>query len=366
MVTGVQVTFDRDMRVGSFDPSDILSLVGPIGAVPGPFTIQAVPGSLRVFNIFFATPQRLSGSYTVTISPNIYSVVNSDPTRTTGDPVDANQNAGLVQLRGGSAANGTTTFTASNSTVTTIGPGQTIDVPITINTDFTISAPVTLTLNISFPNDPALSATLLVIDPNNSNNDVTIPLFSGVGAGTEHGELPQHDLRRPPRLPIQNASAPFSATYQVQPGLGPKGKTVTLSSLERPLGEGRVHPADRQLVVRTHRHGPAQQLVDLDGPAGAERRPGRAGRRPGDGQLPDLRDRPDRRAVEHDLDGGRPGRRSAMPRAQPRLRGRRSARSPSIPPTPRATRSTSPRPAAASGRRPTSSRPTRTGRPGSR
>ena len=56
-VTGVQVTFDRDMRVGSFVPSDILSLVGPIGPVAGPFTIQVVPGSLRVFNIFFATPQ---------------------------------------------------------------------------------------------------------------------------------------------------------------------------------------------------------------------------------------------------------------------------------------------------------------------
>ena len=54
-VTGVQVTFDRDMRVGSFVPSDILSLVGPIGPVPGPFTVAAVSGSLRVFNIYFAT-----------------------------------------------------------------------------------------------------------------------------------------------------------------------------------------------------------------------------------------------------------------------------------------------------------------------
>ena len=89
------MTFDRDMRVGSFDPSDIVSLIGPIGPVPGPFTVQAVPGSLRIFNILFATPQRLSGSYTVTISPNIYSVVNSDPTRTTGNPVDTNQNAGV-------------------------------------------------------------------------------------------------------------------------------------------------------------------------------------------------------------------------------------------------------------------------------
>ena len=231
-VTGVQVTFDRDMRVGSFVPSDILSLVGPIGPVAGPFTIQVVAGSLRVFNIYFATPQQLSGSYTVTISPNIYSVVNSDTTtRTTGDPVDANQNAALVQLRGGSAANGTTTFTASNNTVTTIGPGQTIQVPITINTDFTISSPITLSLNITFPNDPELVASLLVIDPNNSANDITIPLFSRIGAGLNTANFTNTVFDDRSLVPIQNALAPFSATYQVQGGLGPGGKTVTLGSL---------------------------------------------------------------------------------------------------------------------------------------
>ena len=180
------MTFDRDMRISSFVPSDILSLVGPIGPVPARSRSRRCRGQpLVIFNIFFATPQQLSGSYMVTISPNIYSVVNSDPTRTTGDPVDANQNAGLVQLRGGSTANGTTTFTASNSTLTAINPGQTIQVPITISTDFTISSPVTLSLNITFPNDPALVASLLVIDPNNSSNDVTIPLFSPHRGGTE-------------------------------------------------------------------------------------------------------------------------------------------------------------------------------------
>src|SRR5262249_47847971 len=129
-VTGVQVTFDRDMRTNTFTATDILSLVGPIGPVAGPFTVQPVGNSLRVFNIRFATPQQLSGSYTVTIGPNINPVVNSDATQTTGDPVDANQNATLDQLRGGTAGSGTTPFTASNGTPTVVGPGQTIDVPI--------------------------------------------------------------------------------------------------------------------------------------------------------------------------------------------------------------------------------------------
>src|SRR5262249_14320444 len=132
-VTGVQVTFDRDMLVGSFNPSDIVSLMGPTGSVSGPFTIQALPsaaspsGTARVFDVLFATPQTISGSYTVTLSPNIYSMVNSDPTRTTGDPVDVQGTAALQDLEGGSAANGTTTFTASNSTMTNINAGQTID-----------------------------------------------------------------------------------------------------------------------------------------------------------------------------------------------------------------------------------------------
>ena len=264
-VTGVQVTFDRDMRVGSFVPSDILSLVGPIGPVPGPFTIQVVPGSLRVFNIFFATPQTLSGSYVVTISPNIYSVVNSDPTRTTGDPVDADGTAALVQLRGGSTANGTTTFTASNNTVTAINPGQTIQVPITISSDFTISSPVTLSLNITFPNDPALVVSLLVIDPNNSSDDVTIPLFSRIGTGLSTANFTNTTFSDTGRAPDPGCVGAVLRHLPGgdRPGTGRQDGDAGLA--QRPLGEGDLHPADQQHIVGAHRHGHAQRLVDLDG-----------------------------------------------------------------------------------------------------
>ena len=136
-----------------------------------------------------------------------------------------------MQLRGGSTANGTTTFTASNNTVTTIGPGQTIQSQIMISSDFTISSPVTLSLNIAFPTDPALMVTLLVIDPNNSSDDVTIPLFSRIGSGLSTANFTNTTFDDIAALPIQDASAPFSATYQVETGLGPGGKTVTLDSL---------------------------------------------------------------------------------------------------------------------------------------
>src|SRR5262249_50071700 len=95
-----------------------------------------------------------------------------------------------------------------------------------------ISSPVTLQLNISFPLDPALSATLLVQDPNNSANNTSIPLSSGVGAGQNTADFNNTIFDDTAALPIQNAAAPFPARYQVQTGLGPRGKTVTLSSLD--------------------------------------------------------------------------------------------------------------------------------------
>ena len=223
IVTGVQVTFDRDMRPSSFDGSDILGMIGPLGAIPGPFTVQQVGGSLRTFNILFpvAAPERLSGSYTLTLGPNINSIVNSDPSRTTGDPIDANQNAALDELRGGNASNGTTIFTASNATVTPIGLGQTIDVPIMIGTDFTIAAPVTLTLDISFPNDPALSATLVILDPNgNAANNIRIPLFSGVGSAGTKINFQNTIFDDNAITPIENGAAPFTSRYRLQTGLG--------------------------------------------------------------------------------------------------------------------------------------------------
>ena len=86
--------------------------------------------------------------------------------------------------------------------------------------------------------------------------------------------------------------------------------------------------------------------------------PGRAGQRQRQRQFPHLHAGPDRRAVEPGVDGGRPGvDRWRLPATLAATLRAGSAGWPSIRPTPRATRSTSPAPAAASGRRPTSSRP---------
>ena len=264
-VTGVQVTFDRDMRVGSFVPSDILSLVGPIGPVAGPFTIQVVAGSLRVFNIFFATPQTLSGSYVVTISPNIYSVVNSDTTRTTGDPVDADQNAGLVQLRGGSTANGTTTFTASNNTVTTIGPGQTIQSQINDQQRLHHFLPRHAVAEHHLPDRSGTDGHAAGDRPEQLVQRCHDPPVLPHRGGTEHGELYQHDLLRH-RLAADPGCVGAVLRHLPggdRPGAGRQDGDARLA--QRPLGEGDLHPADQQHIVGAHRHGPAQRLVDLDG-----------------------------------------------------------------------------------------------------
>ena len=105
-----------------------------------------------------------------------------------------------------------------------------------------------------------------------------------------------------------------------------------------------VHP-ERHRRQRRHRH--AQELVTDLPEAAADLGPGRAGRRPGQRQLPHLHDGPGQPAVPQDLDGGRAG-----PDLGPDRAGSAGWRW--TPPTPRATPSTSAAPAAASGRRPTS------------
>ena len=59
------------------------------------------------------------------------------------------------------------------------------------------------------------------------------PLFSHIGAGTGQSLANFTNTVFDDRstVPIQDASAPFSSVYQVQSGLGPGGKTITLGSL---------------------------------------------------------------------------------------------------------------------------------------
>ena len=78
-VGAIDVTFDRDMNPTTITPAQVLSVVGPAGLVPGPYTVVANPLGTdpdplhpRTYRIGFAA-QSVSGTYTVTLASSIQS-----------------------------------------------------------------------------------------------------------------------------------------------------------------------------------------------------------------------------------------------------------------------------------------------------
>ena len=160
-VSGLDVTFDRDMNAASFTAAKVLQIIGPAGPITGLITVavspaNANPSHIRTFRISFPT-QQLSGTYTLTLDSGIQSAA--------GDKLDTNLNAGVDVLRGISPTGATTPIaTPSNDTPIAILPLKTITSNITISDNFPIQG-ATLTLNINYPNDPDLEATLIALDP---------------------------------------------------------------------------------------------------------------------------------------------------------------------------------------------------------
>jgi large repetitive protein len=182
-VSSVNVVFDRDMNTNSFTAADVQRVLGPIGEVKGPFTVTANPPGTppalaqRTFQIGFAT-QELSGAYTVVLDGNMQAVAKLPD----GTPIaaDENLNAGIDVLRDqlslGTASNTTTkTYTSSgaNNSVTIPAGGSRSSI-IQVPDNFAIQQ-LSLQLDIAYPNDPDLSATLTAPD------GTKVLLFSGVG-----------------------------------------------------------------------------------------------------------------------------------------------------------------------------------------
>ena len=73
-------------------------------------------------------------------------------------------------------------------------------------------------LNVTFPTDPDLTATLYHYD---ANGDLlgTVTLFSGVGTGTNTANFTNTVFDDNATTPIQEGSAPFSAIYNPQESL---------------------------------------------------------------------------------------------------------------------------------------------------
>ena len=98
-------------------------------------------------------------------------------------------------------------------------------------------------VNISYPNDPDLSATLYY--DMGQPGQVAVPLFSGVGSGVSTANFTDTIFDDNATTPIENGSAPFFATFNPQmplsafQGLNAKG-TWTLVLTNSTTGSGAV------------------------------------------------------------------------------------------------------------------------------
>ena len=318
-VSAVDVTFDRDMQAASFTAADVLRVLGPAGLVAGPYTVDAFPlgtnpAVARRFRVGFPT-QQLNGTYTVVLGPGILS--------TSGVPVDENLNAGVDALRGvASAGTATQTFPSADVPQPLVHQRTTTSV-INITDDFVIQG-VTLALNITFPNDPALTATLISPDPDGTGplTGTRVLLFRNVGAansqnfGTATGDTVFDDAAA---TLIQNGEAPFFGRFR------PQGASIaTESSLSDLVGLSSVGLWQLEIVDAS---------ATLDGtlnrwsltfqrPVAGDRHR-RGGRRPHDGGVPHLHDGPDQPAVQQHLDVGRPGVDQRQRELRPHRRHRR-------------------------------------------
>ena len=175
-------------------------------------TPQATPtGYATNFRVGFPR-QDLSGTYTMTLAPQAVDAL--------GNAVDTNLNAGLDVLRG-ITPNGPTVPQAFGSTnVPQTIAGATAGSPtitkstITVANDFLVQG-ATVQLNITYPNDPDLTAYLIAPD------GTRVTLFSGVGSAGTTTKANFNGTTLDDKAPTSIGAnlAPFPGTYQPQQSL---------------------------------------------------------------------------------------------------------------------------------------------------
>jgi subtilisin-like proprotein convertase family protein len=192
---------------------------------PNPSGSDPNPSFPKTYRVSFPT-QQLSGTYVVQFSPSILDE--------NGNAIDANQNAGVDLVKGSSTAGtGATTPLTYNSTDVphTIPTLRSVTSILTIPDNFVISD-VSLKLNITFPNDPDLSATLIAPD------GTPIQLFTNLAATGNHQNFSNTLFNDNAPTPIQNGGSPYFSTTGFKPQ----------QSLDNVLG-GRLSAGTYTLVI---------------------------------------------------------------------------------------------------------------------
>jgi subtilisin-like proprotein convertase family protein len=198
----IDVKFDRDMLVSSFTPPQVVSFMGPTGAIAGPFTVSPLfsgaPGLVaRSFRVGFPI-QRLSGTYTLVLGSGILSSI--------GERLDTNLNAGLDVLRGTSQTGGTNvpvSFSGGTNLNLNVAPGKTVTANLLVTDPFVIQH-VRAALTVNTPNAADLEAQLIGPD------GTVVQLFTNVGANAQ-----------PPRNDFSNTIFDDSASTPIQLGAPP-------------------------------------------------------------------------------------------------------------------------------------------------
>jgi subtilisin-like proprotein convertase family protein len=199
--------------------------------------------------------QYLSGTYTLQIGPGIQDEF--------GDTVDTTQNAGVDVLRGQSQNGPTSTAIYNAPGLPVAIPAPAAAAPGNPGTTGTVSSTITVPdsfpvqgdntsagvsglrvqLDITYPNDPDLSATLYY--DYGGPSQLGVPLFSNVGSGKGGANFSHTIFDDRAGTPIQSGGAPFFATFNPQlplsafVGLNAKG-TWTLVITNSSTGSGKT------------------------------------------------------------------------------------------------------------------------------
>jgi subtilisin-like proprotein convertase family protein len=228
-VAAIDVVFDRDMDPTTFTPASVLSMIGPSGALKGPFTITPNPNNTdtdplhpRTYRITFAVDPTLqpsvSGTYVVQLASSIKAK--------NGDALDSNLNAGVAVLRGLDPASTQTNSTRfSTSVPVPIAAQKTVVSTITVPVDqsFVIQG-LTVQLNISYPLDRDLEAALVAPDGTRIRLFTAVPPPPAVPGNPDHNgpNFSNTTFDDTATTPIQQGFPPFNSpgTYTPQEPLG--------------------------------------------------------------------------------------------------------------------------------------------------
>jgi subtilisin-like proprotein convertase family protein len=174
---------------------------------------SSTPAYAPTFRVGFPQ-QQLSGTYVVSLASSIQSK--------NGDALDTNLNAGLDLLKGTASSGAPTvpiTYNSSNVPATIV-PGR-IDSTLSVPDSFVLQS-LTLTLNITYPNDPDLEATLIAPD------GTRVKLFTNIGATGTHANFSNTVFDDKAATPIQNGGPPFFGSFNPQEPLSQlAGKNAT-------------------------------------------------------------------------------------------------------------------------------------------